>query len=81
MLGVPNHIKTDNGTGYYSQVFEMFCRQFNVTHITEILYYHKGQGIVEKAHRTLKQYLYIYKKNKPEGHTTLFKPCFLFLKF
>ena len=25
MLGVPNQIKTDNGTGYYSQAFEMFC--------------------------------------------------------
>ena len=28
MIGVPNQIKTDNGTGYYNQVFEMFCRQF-----------------------------------------------------
>ena len=36
MLGVPNQIKTDNGTGYYSQAFEMFCQQFNVTHVTEI---------------------------------------------
>ena len=26
ILGVPNQIKTDNGTGYYSQAFEMFCR-------------------------------------------------------
>ena len=29
MLGVPNQIKTDNGTGYYSQAFEIFCQQFN----------------------------------------------------
>ena len=36
MLGVPNQIKTDNGTGYYSQAFEMFCQQFNVIHVTEI---------------------------------------------
>ena len=43
MLGVPNQIKTDNGTGYYSQAFEMFCRQFNITHITGIPYYPKGQ--------------------------------------
>jgi hypothetical protein len=26
MLSVPNPIKTDNGTGYYSQEFEMFCK-------------------------------------------------------
>jgi hypothetical protein len=28
MLGVTNQIKTDIRTGYYSQVFEMFCQQF-----------------------------------------------------
>ena len=32
LLGVLNQIKT----GYYSQRFEMFCQQFNVTHLTEI---------------------------------------------
>jgi hypothetical protein len=26
MLVVPNQIKTDNGTDYYSQAFEIFCR-------------------------------------------------------
>jgi hypothetical protein len=25
ILSVPNQIKTDNGTGYYSQALEMFC--------------------------------------------------------
>ena len=54
MLGIPDQIKTDNGTGYCSQAFEMFCRQFNITHITGIPYYPKGQGIVEQAHGTLK---------------------------
>ena len=47
MLDVPNQIKTDNGTGYYSQAFEMFCQQFNVTHITGIPYNSQGQGIGE----------------------------------
>jgi transposase InsO family protein len=47
MIGVPNQIKTDNGTGYYCQAFEMFYRQFNITHITEIPYNSQGQGIVE----------------------------------
>ena len=36
MLGVTSQIKTAAGTGYYSQAFEMFCQQFNVTHVTEI---------------------------------------------
>jgi hypothetical protein len=26
VLGVPNHIKTDNGTYSYSQAIEMFCQ-------------------------------------------------------
>jgi transposase InsO family protein len=49
MLGVPIQIKTDNETSYYSQAFEMFYRQFNITHITGIPYCPKGQGIVEHA--------------------------------
>jgi transposase InsO family protein len=47
MLGVPNQIKTNNGTGYYSQTFEMFCEKFNVTRITGIFCNSQGQGIVE----------------------------------
>ena len=57
MLGVPNQIKTDNGTGYCSRAFETFCQQFNITHTTGIPYNPQGQGIVERAHRTLKSYL------------------------
>jgi hypothetical protein len=38
MLGVPNQIKTDNETGYCRQAFEMFGRQFNITHVTGIPY-------------------------------------------
>ena len=53
VLGVPNQIKTDNGTGYYSQASEMFYRQFNIT-ICWIPYYPKGQGIMEQAHGILK---------------------------
>ena len=49
MLGVPNQIKTDNGTVYYSQAFEMFCWQFNITHITGIPYNPQEQGIVKQA--------------------------------
>ena len=47
ILGVPNQIKTDNGTGYCSQALEMFCQYFNIIHIAGILYNPLGQGIVE----------------------------------
>jgi hypothetical protein len=42
-----NQIKIDNGTGYYSQAFEIFCRQFNIIHIIGILYNSQGQVIVK----------------------------------
>ena len=57
MLGVPNQIKTDNGTGYGSHAWETFCMQFNVTHTAEVPYNPQGQGIVDWAHGALKQYL------------------------
>lgn len=43
MLGVPNQLKIDNGTGYYSQAFETFCQQLNIG----TTYNPQGQGIVE----------------------------------
>ena len=54
MFSVPDQIKTDNGSGYCSQAFEMFCWQFNVTYITGISYNPQGQGIVE-----LKNHIFI----------------------
>ena len=47
MFDVPNQIKTDIGTGYYSQAFEMFCQQFNITHFPGIFYNSQTQGILE----------------------------------
>jgi transposase InsO family protein len=47
MLGVPSQIKTDNGTVYYSHAFQRFCRQFNIAHITGIIYNPQGQSILE----------------------------------
>ena len=55
--GQPEILKTDNGPAYTSQKFRQFCRQMNVTHLTGLPYNPQGQGIVERAHRTLKSYL------------------------
>jgi transposase InsO family protein len=49
MLVVPNQIKTDNGTGYYSKAFELFYRHFNITSITGIPYIPQGQGIEKQV--------------------------------
>ena len=64
ILGVPNQIKTDNGTGYCKWAFETFCRQLNIILITGTPYNPQEQGIVEQAYGTLKQYLYKIKKGE-----------------
>ena len=55
--GQPKILKTDNGPAYTSQKFRQFCHQMNVTHLTGLPYNPQGQGIVERAHCTLKSYL------------------------
>ena len=57
MLGVPNQVKTDSGTGYYSQAFEMFCWRFNITHITVIPDNSQGESIEKQVLGTLKTFL------------------------
>lgn len=54
VLGVPKILKTDNGPAYTSKGFQQFCLQYKITHLTGIPYNPQGQGIVERAHRTLK---------------------------
>ena len=54
--GKPLLLKTDNGPAYTSK-FSQFCKQMQVKHITGLPYNPQGQGIIERAHRTLKQYL------------------------
>ena len=54
--GKPTILKTDNGPAYTSTKFQQFCHQMNVTHLTGLPYNPQGQGIVERAHCTLKSY-------------------------
>lgn len=54
ILGQPVSIKTDNGPGYTSTKFKQFCLQLGIKHVTGIPYNPQGQGIVERAHQTLK---------------------------
>jgi hypothetical protein len=51
--GKPLVLKTDNSPAYTSSKF----KQMQVKHITGLPYNPQGQGIIERAHCTLKQYL------------------------
>lgn len=54
VMGRPEVIKTDNGPGYTGRIFQYFCKQLQIKHITGIPYNPQGQGLVERAHQTLK---------------------------
>lgn len=62
-IGKPQKIKTDNGPGYTSQAFQNFCHQFQIKHVTGIPYNPQGQGIIERAHQTLKNTITKLKTN------------------
>jgi transposase InsO family protein len=57
VMGKPTHIKTDNGPAYTSSKFKQFCSTLQISHTTGIPYNPQGQGIVERAHLTLKTWL------------------------
>lgn len=54
VLGLPKQIKTDNGPGYISKAFQEFCTQLHIAHLTGIPCNPQGQGMVERAHLSLK---------------------------
>ena len=56
-MGLPKVIKTDNGPSYTGNNFISFCKEFGIKHKTGIPYNPMGQGIVERAHHTLKNWL------------------------
>lgn len=67
--GKPEQLKTDNGPAYTAQSFATFCAQLHVSHVSGLPYNPQGQGIVERAHRTLKEILLKQKGGIGEGRT------------
>lgn len=55
--GIPKIIKTDNGPAYTSKSFLQFANTFHIQLVTGIPYNPQGQGIIERAHLTLKNCL------------------------
>lgn len=67
--GKPSQLKTDNGSAYTSQSFSSFCRQMEVQLIHGLPDNPQGQGVMEHAHRTLKECLLKLKGGIVHGHT------------
>ncbi|AAA47732.1 pol protein, partial [Simian retrovirus 1] len=64
IIGLPKQIKTDNGPGYTSKNFQEFCSTLQIKHVTGIPYNPQGQGIVERAHLSLKTTIEKIKKGE-----------------
>ena len=57
VMGVPVEIKTDNGPAYSSQRVARFMTTWGIKHVKGIPHSPMGQAVVERANRTLKDYL------------------------
>ena len=49
-MGLPKHIKIDNGPAYTSHTLKLFSKDWFIKHITEIPYNPQGCAIVEQVH-------------------------------
>ena len=55
--GQPKELKTDNGPAYTSASFVSFCKMMGLCLVHGLPYNPQGQGIIERAHHTLKECL------------------------
>ncbi len=54
-FGVPAVITSDRGTQFTSQVWSILCRKLGIIHTTTTAYHPQSNGLVERAHRQLKE--------------------------
>lgn len=75
-LGLPKQIKTDNGPCFTSTTFKTFLSEWNISHFTGIPYNPRGQAIVERQNRTLKDQLQKQKGESLPPHVQLKRALF-----
>ncbi|XP_015704681.2 LOW QUALITY PROTEIN: uncharacterized protein LOC107306240 [Coturnix japonica] len=67
VMGMPRHIKTDNGSCFISRSTKEWLARWNITHTTGIPGNSQGQAIVERANRLLKEKIRVI--GEGEGYT------------
>jgi transposase InsO family protein len=53
IMGIPQQIKTDNGSSFTSSQFKTFCTHWEIAHYMVIPQNPQGQGIIERTYQTL----------------------------
>ena len=66
-MGLPKHVKTDNGPAYVSHGFAIFLSDLNISHSIGIPYNSQGQAIIKHTHRTVKNKLFKQKGGEKYG--------------
>lgn len=75
-MGVPEQLKTDNGPAYISQKLRTFLLKWGVKHTTGIPHSPTGQGLIERTHQVLKDYLKNQKGEEKDPQETLHQALF-----
>ena len=65
-MGLPIESETDNAPAYQSAKLAHFLSQYHITHTFGIPYNSQGQAIIERANRTLHDYLEKIKKGEQQ---------------
>ena len=71
--GIPEHVVSDNGSGFTSQEFKQFMEQNGIKHTTTSPYHPSANGLAEHAVQTVKHGI-----SKLEGTIECRLACFLF---
>ena len=57
LFGAPNHLLSDNGTQFTSEIFRAFTETFDTTQRFSTPYYPESNGQIERLHRWIKERL------------------------
>jgi len=55
--GIPSKIISDNGPQYAAEEFKMFCKKWNIEHVTSSPLYPQSNGYIERTVQTVKNIL------------------------
>ena len=84
-MGLPKHVKADNGLAYVNHGFVRFLSDWNISHSLGIPCNSQGQAIIERTHCTLKNMLFKQKGGKKYGILMTSKEklaqAFIYFKF
>ncbi|MDD9340752.1 MAG: transposase family protein, partial [Providencia heimbachae] len=62
--GTPEALLTDQGRNFISECFKNVCKLLNVKKIQTSAYHAMGNGLIERSHRVIKEYLQQYVNDK-----------------